>query len=88
MVRVALTAGVRVSITVPVAVAVLPGGIVSVDNALRPANRPKCPAVAGKGLGLGIEGREQAFRAFGQESIISWSEVRFEWRRGTRRAFR
>ena len=52
--------------------------IASVDNALPPANRIRCQPVAEKIFGLGIDGSVQAFRVSGQESIIHWSEVRFE----------
>ena len=52
--------------------------IASVDDALPPANRIKCQPVAEKVFGLRIDGSVQAFRVSGRESIIHWSEVRFE----------
>ncbi|HUT94997.1 MAG TPA: DUF4062 domain-containing protein [Thermoguttaceae bacterium] len=52
--------------------------IASVDNALPPANRIRCQPVTEKIFGLGIDGSVQAFRVSGRESIIHWSEVRFE----------
>ena len=52
--------------------------IASVDSALPPADRIKCRPVTEKIFGLGIDGSVQAFRVSGRESIIHWSEVRFE----------
>jgi len=52
--------------------------IARVDEALPPADELRCQRHAPKIYGLGIDDHVRAFRVSGRESIIHWSEVRFE----------
>jgi len=54
------------------------GWIARVDGTLPPGDQVRCQRHTAKIYGLGIDDNVGAFRVSGRESLIHWSEVRFE----------